>query len=204
MHEAPEFWENAFKQNHEMWGQGPAASAIIAAGYFSEHGAKSVFIPGIGYGRNAKVFTDLGMKVTGIEISATAIDIAHNYFGDAVRIYHGPVSGMPFDRECYDGVFCHALIHLLDQAERKKLIGDCYSQLSPGGAMFFSVISKAASTYGQGKPAGKDRFEQFGGVYMFFYDENSIRKEFDLVGLTEILPVIENYPFHLIKCHKPG
>jgi hypothetical protein len=33
-------------------------------------------IPGIGYGRNAKLFIDNGLKVTGIEIADSAISIA--------------------------------------------------------------------------------------------------------------------------------
>ena len=33
---------------------------------------KDILIPGVGYGRNAKVFIDNGINVTGIEISKTA------------------------------------------------------------------------------------------------------------------------------------
>ena len=34
--------------------------------------------------------------------------------------------------------------------------------------MIFTTISKKAATYGQSTPIGKDRFEQHGGVYLFF------------------------------------
>lgn len=204
MGEEPEFWEKAFNEKQEMWGLEPARSAELAAVFFAEHGVKTVLIPGIGYGRNAKPFMERGMTVTGIELSKTAIEMAAKHFGNRLPVYHGSVTDMPFDHRTYDGIFCHALIHLLDTAERKKLIADCLRQLNPGGWMFFSVISKQASSYGQGKLLGKDRFEQFGGVNMFFYDGESIAGEFGAAGLKEAIPVTENYPFHLISCQREG
>lgn len=44
--------------------------------------------------------------------------------------------------------------------------------------MIFTVISKEAVTYGQGKEISKDRFEQFEVVKFFFYDECAINNEF--------------------------
>jgi len=111
---------------------------------------------------------------------------------------------MPFDDNKYDGIFCYALIHLLDSNERVKLIRDCYHQLSENGYMVFAVISKDAHTYKQGKFVSKDRYEIFGGVKMFFYDTASIYAEFEKAGLFEITEVVENYPFFLIKCRKEG
>lgn len=66
--------------------------------------------------------------------------------------------------------------------------------------MVFTVISKFAHTYGQGKLVSKDRYEMFGGVKMFFYDIESIHAEFDKAGLFEITEIVENYPFFIIKC----
>lgn len=60
------------------------------------------------------------MTVTGIEISRTAIEMARKHYGNETVIYHGSVTEMPFDNEVYDGVFCYALIHLLDGNERER------------------------------------------------------------------------------------
>ena len=68
--------------------------------------------------------------------------------------------------------------------------------------MVFTVVSKEAHTYGKGKFISKDRYEIFDGVNMFFYDQTSIRAEFDKYGLFEITEINENYPFFLIKCRK--
>lgn len=197
-----EFWEEAFKDKQEMWGLEPAKSTILTKDFFVENKVKTVLIPGIGYGRNAQIFSDNGMSVTGIEISQTAIDLAHKHFDNDLTIYHGSVSEMPFDNNLYDGIFCYGLIYLLDKYEREKLIKDCYNQLTENGFMVFTAITKEAQTYGQGTLISKDRFEMFGGVRIFFYDKATIEEEFGEFGLFEITEVIDNYPFHLINCKK--
>ena len=197
-----EFWEQAFKEKQEMWGFVPAQSAVLTKDFFTQHAVKNVLIPGIGYGRNAQVFIDGGMMVTGIEISQTAIDLARNHFGDNLKIFHGSVAEMPFEDNLYDGIFCYALIHLLGHEERAKLIKDCFNQLKENGYMFFTTITKTAPTYRQGTWLSKDRYEMFGGVKMFFYDRQSIQEEFKQAGLFEITEVSENFPFYLVKCQK--
>ncbi len=197
-----EFWEEAFKDKQEMWGLEPAKSTLLTKDLFVENKVKTVLIPGIGYGRNARIFRDNGMTVTGIEISQTAIDLAQKHFGNDITIYHGSVTEMPFDNKLYDGIFCYGLIYLLEEDERAKLIKDCYNQLTENGFMVFTTITKEALTYGQGTYISKDRFEMFGGVKIFFYDREAIEEEFGKVGLLEIKEVTENYPFYLVICKK--
>jgi SAM-dependent methyltransferase len=198
----PEFWETAFIERGEMWGLEPCNSARLAKDYFVQRLVKTVLIPGVGYGRNAQPFIESGMNVTGIEISQTAIDMNRKLYGSSMKIYHGSVCDMPFDDKVYDGIFCHALIHLLDESEREKLISDCFSQLGEGGCMVFSAISKQAETYGTGKFISKDRWEIFEGVKMYFYGRDSITAEFTKAGLVEIIDINEGSPFFLIKCLK--
>lgn len=197
-----EFWEESFTSKKEMWGWEAAKSAVVTKNLFVEKSLKNILIPGFGYGRNAQVFLEQGMTVTGIEISETAIEIARKHFNETLIIHHGSVTDMPFDKNIYDGIFCYGLIHLLDESERLKLIKDCYNQLAPNGIMIFTVITKEAQTYGQGNEISKDRFEMFGGVKMFFYDKKTIQKEFSNFGLYEIEEINESYPFYIIKCLK--
>jgi SAM-dependent methyltransferase len=197
-----EFWEEAFKDKREMWGLKPAKSTVLAKDFFVHNKVKDILIPGIGYGRNAQIFRDNGMAVTGIEISQTAIELAKQHIGNDLTIYHGSVTDMPFDNNMYDGILCYGLIYLLSKDEREKLIKDCYNQLKENGVMLFTAITKKAQTYGQGTYISKDRFEMFGGVKIFFYDRETIKEEFGSSGLLEITDVIENYPFYLIKCRK--
>ncbi len=194
-----------------MWGFEPAGSAIATLNLFREKKLNKILIPGFGYGRNAKIFTDAGFKVTGIEISETAIDLAHKHYGSDVQVYHGAVSAMPFDQEVYDGIFCYALIHLLDKNERVKLVKDCYSQLKLNGYMVFVAISKNDARYGVGEELSKNRFRTKHGVQLFFYDADAVEEEFGKYGLVESKEVDEptrnngnssTQKFWLITCRK--
>ncbi|MED3710705.1 class I SAM-dependent methyltransferase [Peribacillus frigoritolerans] len=192
------------------WGFEPSDSAILTKDFFLEKKVKDILIPGIGYGRNAKVFTDNGIHVTGIEISKTAIELARQN-GLDLNIFHGSVTDMPFDNKLYDGIFCYALIHLLNNRERDKFIKACYNQLKPNGYMIFTTISKEAPMFGKGKQLGKDYFEIMEGIKMFFYDSDSIKQEFGNYGLMEFSEIVEphknmqNKPpfkFIIVKCQK--
>lgn len=186
-----EFWEKNFKDKQKMWGEDPAPAVVIARDYFKEIEVKNVLIPGIGYGRNAIPFLKAGMKVTGIEISETAINIAKTEMGIEGTIHHGSVTDMPFDTEKYEGVFCYSVIHLLSEEDRKKLVTDCYNQLASGGVMIFVAVSTQAPNYGHGIKIGENRFEQYGGAQIYFYDEEAIKKEFENFDLKEVRVVTE-------------
>lgn len=205
-----EFWESSFIDKQTMWGFDPTDSAILIKDFFLEKNVKDILIPGIGYGRNAKVFIENGINVTGIEISKTAIGLARENGIDS-EIFHGSVTDMPFDNKLYDGIFSHALIHLLNGQERKKFIKDCYDQLKPNGYMIFTTVSKKAPMFGKGKQLDRDYFEIMEGVKMFFYDSDSIKQEFGDYGLVEFSEIDEpnkdmkNKPsinFILVKCKK--
>lgn len=180
-----EFWESAFQQKQEMWGWAPADSAIATSELFKKHELGKILIPGFGYGRNAGVFLDNGCTITGIEISETALSIAKTHFENNITVHHGSVGLMPFDGEIYDGVFSYSLLHLLNSAERTKLIDDCYAQLKPGGYMVFVSIAPEDFRYGQGKEVSKNTFEMPYGVTLFFYDLDSIERDFGKYGLIE-------------------
>ena len=202
------FWETAFTDKQLMWGLEPTASAVFARDHFARLGVKDVLIPGIGYGRNAKVFLERGMSVTGIEISETAIALARSRLGLEIPIHHGSVADMPFDGRQYDGIFCYGLVYLLDAGGREKLIRDCHRQLSPGGHMIFTVISKKAPMYGQGTRLGDDWYERLPDLKMYFYDAASVAREFGPYGLVEQSEIDEpahggvSLPFINVVCRK--
>lgn len=197
-----EFWESNFKEKQEMWGLKPAKSAILAKDFFLEKNIGNILVPGIGYGRNAQVFIKNNLRVSGVEISITAIELARKHFGTDMTIYHGSVMDMPFDSNKYEGIYCHALIHLLDQKAREKLILDCYDQLTVSGYMIFTAITKAAPNFGKGKHIGNGRYEFHEGAKIFYYDKATVQDEFGKAGLFEITEISDNHPSYLIKCKK--
>ena len=191
----PEFWEAIFKSNERMWGEHPTENALMVLDLMKKHKVENILIPGFGYGRNAKVFYDNGIEVTGIEISKTAIQRARKYFGDVVTIHHGSVSNMPYGNMQYQSIYCYSLIHLLNTADRKKLIADCYAQLKPNGIMVFVALSTNDKRFGLGDELEKNTFHLPQGLNLYFYDEASIQAEFGdyhIIEATEINEPQEN------------
>lgn len=206
-----EFWDNMFRKIGTLWSFEPADSALQASDLFVSEKIGNVLLPGIGFGRNAKPFVEKGMDVTGIEISETAIGLAREN-GLQIPIHHGSVAEMPFDDSVYDGIYCYALIHLLNQNERRQFLKSCHNQLRDGGLMVFVTVSKASTKLVEsGKPVSKDRFRIQNGLNVFFYDPETIVKEFGrfgLVGYTEIegpvkhMPNAEPMKFWMVVCRK--
>ncbi len=185
-----EYWEDKFQKIGLLWSFEPADSTIFARDLFKENGLQKILIPGVGYGRNAKLFVDSGFEVNGIEISETAIQLAREN-GLDLRIYHGSVSQMPFNKVEYDGIYCFALLHLFNQNDRRQFLKNCYDQLQSGGMMVFAMVSKNYKLYGQGKLVSIDRFRVDKGLTVFFYDPAAIEKEFAPFGLVEYREIDE-------------
>ncbi len=185
-----EYWELRFKNEGAMWKYEPSDSAITAMDLFKLNKINKILIPGCGYGRNTKIFYENGFEITGIEISKSAIEIAKEN-GLNCKFHHGSVISMPFDNEIYDGIFCYALIHLLNKNERREFIQSCYNQLRAGGLMIFVVASKEMSLYGSGRLISKDRYEISKGLKVYFYDNIGVAKEFLDFGMVECKEVEE-------------
>lgn len=205
------FWDSSFIEHEAMWGFQATNSAILTKDLFLEKEIKDILVPGIGYGRNAQVFMENNIKVTGIEISQAAIALAREHYSPGLEIFLGSVTDMPFDNHLYDGIFCYGLVYLLSPDQRKKMINDCFNQLKPGGWMVFSVISVNSPNYGKGKEVGKDTFEVGKGGQVFFYDTTAVREEFGNYGLLDFFEIDEqtnaathkpSFRFILIKCKK--
>jgi len=206
-----EFWDEMFRKIGTSWSFEPTNSALHASDLFASEKIRNVLVPGIGFGRNAKPFLEKGMNVTGIEISETAILLAREN-GLNIPIHHGSVAEMPFDEEIYDGIYCYALIHLLNQNERREFLKNCHNQLRDGGLMVFITVSKGyTKLYENGKPVSKDRFRIQNGLDVFFYDPETIEKEFGRFGLVEYteikepvkhLPNEEPMKFWMVVCQK--
>jgi len=206
-----EFWEEMFQKIGALWEFEPVDSAMFVGDLFAKNEFQKILIPGVGFGRNAKPFVEKRMEVTGIEIAETAIRLAREN-GLDFPIHHGSVSQMPFDDTIYDGIYCYALLHLFNQNERRQFLKNCYNQLRDGGIMVFVVVSKGyTKLYENGKPVSKDRFRIQNGLDVFFYDSESIEKEFTkyaLLNYREIAEPVKHIPnedpmkFWMVICRK--
>lgn len=153
------------------------------------------------------MFYDNGINVTGIEISKTAIERARKHFEGNVTIHYGSVTDMPFDNTQYESIYCYSLIHLLNKADRLKLINDCFSQLKDNGVMIFVALSINDQRFGVGEKLERNTFRSPQGLNLYFYDEESIKDEFGHYNIVEVKEVNEpeenpNEKHWMIMCEK--
>jgi SAM-dependent methyltransferase len=189
-----EFWESKFAMEGSMWGDEPSDSALLALSMFQKEGLQKILVPGAGYGRNAALFQKNGLSVTGIELSSAAVALAGK---KDIRfpIHCGSVLNMPFDQTVFDGIFCYALLHLFNKAERGLFLSRCMDQLEINGLMFFTVVSKDSYLYAQGPETDRDTFEIYPGIPVFFYDRSSLEEEFSFLRIDRIEEIDEPIKF---------
>ena len=160
-----------------VWGAVPSRTAVYALERFREHGARSVLIPGSGYGRNSKLFSDAGFAVTGVEISPTAVQLAKEH--DPETIFHNAsVIDMTFLDVIYDAVYCFNVLHLFREADRKLFVSQCSDRLKSRGLAFFTVFSENEPTFGKGPETEPNTFESKPGRPVHYFTEADLRAHF--------------------------
>lgn len=185
-----EIWEKSFKKNSKMWGDECSLSTKMAYELVKNNNASTILIPGFGYGRNAKLFLDNKLAVTGIEISKSAINIARENNIDC-EIYHGSVSDMPINDNKYDAIYSYCLLHLLDHNTRVKFIEDCYKQLNHGGIMIFVTISPLSIDLNKHTKISHNYYNLVEDLNLYFYDKEYINKDFCNFGLKNVVEIKE-------------
>lgn len=99
---------------------------------------------GCGIGTDLVRFARGGARVTGVDLSTTAIDLArrnfalHDLQADDLRVANA--ESLPFDAASFDVVYGHGVIQYTANPER--LIAECHRVLRPGGRAIFMVYNR--------------------------------------------------------------
>ena len=172
-----EFWDKRFNDEGKVWGELPSKSAHQALEIFRRHGVKSILVPGSGYGRNTRLFSSSGFNVTGVEISATACNLARQ-FDPAAKVYEGSVLDMSFVPGTFDAIYCFNTLHLFRENDRKLFIKKCLDKLVEAGLAFFTVFSEEEPSFGQGREVENNTFESRPGRPTHYFSEDDLRQHF--------------------------
>lgn len=101
---------------------------------------------GCGIGTDLARFARGGAKVTGIDLSQTAIDLARKNFtlnnlrAEELRVGNG--EALPYPNEVFDVVYGHGVIQYT--ADPAQLIRECHRVLKPGGTGIFMVYNRVS------------------------------------------------------------
>jgi len=189
-----EYWEQRFIDGGKIWGTESSKTAKYALELFKKHGLHNILVPGAGYGRNTKLFSDSILDVVGIEISAAAINIARS-FNPKTKFFQGSVLDMPFDDEKFDGIYCHNVLHLLLRDDRISFLKKCYKQLRINGYVFFVVFSDKEGSFGKGKRIEENTFESKPWRPTHYFTEPDLNEHFKEYSVIET-GIMEDHENH--------
>ncbi|MFX1256383.1 MAG: class I SAM-dependent methyltransferase [Promethearchaeota archaeon] len=189
-----EYWDRRFSMGGKIWGDSPSKTAEYACELFLKNKVQKILIPGAGYGRNSKLFSNQGFDVTGIEISGKACEIAKEY-DLKTNFFKGSFLDMSFDIDQYDAIYCHNTLHLFLKSNRILFVKRCYDQLKNDGFVFFSMFSEKEKTFGKGKEFEKNTFESKPGRPVHYFSKKDLITHFKdfLIIKTGLMKEKENH-----------
>ena len=172
------YWDTRFRNEGMVWGAEPSRTAVYALEAFRKAGGRTVLVPGSGYGRNTRLFSQAGMKVTGVEISEYAVQLAKEH--DPETIFHNAsVIDMTDLDVIYDTIYCFNVLHLFGEADRTQFLSQCSDRLRNGGLAFFTVFSENEPTFGKGPETEPNTFESRPGRAVHYFTEDDLLARFE-------------------------
>ncbi len=178
------FWNGRYSKEGKIWGDAPSNTAVYALIQFKKYPIQRILVPGAGYGRNTRLFSDAGYKVTGIEISDVALKLS-NEFDPATTFFE--MSALDLDKleGKYDAIYCFNVLHLFMAEERESLIQKCLNSLENNGLLFFVVFSEKDESFGKGKEIEPNTFESKPGRPSHYFTEADLKAHFRKTRIIE-------------------
>lgn len=111
---------------------------------FGGYGGRDLLEVGCGIGTDLVRFARGGARVTGVDLSTTAITLARGNFAvhglapHDLRVANG--EALPFADATFDVVYGHGVVQYT--ADAPRLIGECHRVLRPGGEAIFMVYNR--------------------------------------------------------------
>ncbi len=150
---------------------------------------------GCGTGRHVKLLAEQKFEVHGLDISWVSVQFASRW----MRILKQPASlavasscQLPYRSGSFDVIVSHGVLDHMTLDDARVTAGEVRRILAPDGLFYLDLISKADSTYGQGKQIDPETFIVPEGIeagaVQRFYDPNEIETLLgDLFELKEIV-----------------
>lgn len=168
-----------------IWGESPSSTVVRAVELFESHDVTDVLVPGAGYGRNTRAFGTAGFRVTGVEISASAVRLATEFDRDT-RFYTESFLDGEFPQNTFDGVYCFNVLHLFRKPERILFVARCHTLLKENGVAFFTVFAETDDSYGKGEEVEWNTFESKPGRPAHYFTESDLREHFKDFDTIEV------------------
>lgn len=113
---------------------------------------------GCGYGKNLRYLVASGMRATGIEIAAQAVERAREVVPGAAELVVGTALQLPWPDGSFDAILDAGCIHCLPAADRPAAIREASRVLSPGGRLFSAILPPQGEKWAEALPFEAKRF----------------------------------------------
>lgn len=148
---------------------------------------------GCGIGTDLVRFARGGARVTGIDLSQTAIDLARQNFAlhevTAEALEVGNAEALPFDSDSFDVVYGHGVLQYT--ADAPRLVAEVHRVLKPGGLGIFMVYNRVSWLNGLSKVMRVD-LEHGDAPVLVKYSIGEFRQLLAPFGDVRIVP--ERFP----------
>lgn len=98
---------------------------------------------GFGTGNNLWFAQQEGLEVAGVELSATAVEIARKRLGPAADLHVGSFAPLPFGDAAFELAVDRASLSCVGREEAATAVREVHRVLAPGGRFLFTPYSAA-------------------------------------------------------------
>ena len=185
-------WDNVFKNN--KWGKYPGEELVrfISRKFYNVPKRKDIKILELGCGTGANIWylAREGFSVTGIDGSATAIEIAKKRMlknNLDVKFFYADIMKLPFDNESFDCVVDVECIYANSLEDTKIILNEVYRVLKNGGCFY-------SKTFATGMTGEETAIKLDGENFTYLeMPDGPLRKDYGIIRLTDESEIAQLY-----------
>ncbi|MCL2296561.1 MAG: class I SAM-dependent methyltransferase [Methanomassiliicoccaceae archaeon] len=159
-------WERFYRENKRPW------RGIGKIDIDLQPGLKVLDV-GCGTGKTTAALIKMGMDVTGLDFSPSAISHCISVFGDKAKFSLAECDRMPFPDKCFDAVVAVHVLEHLNETQLKGTVREISRVLAPGGLVFTRTFAVEDMRAG-----GAQSNTRGNGINYRYYTEEEMKEIF--------------------------
>ncbi len=175
-------WESFYRSNDRPW-RGVSKMDDIP---FPE--GSHVVELGCGNGKTAMALIDMGIRVTGVDFSRSAIDMCSDIEGEFVC---SRVDSLPFPDDSFDGALAFHVLEHLDDKELADTVSELRRVVRDGGHILIKAFSRNDMRSEKGESIDENTFVRGNGIRYHYFTEDELRDAFVHMECVSIATVDE-------------
>jgi SAM-dependent methyltransferase len=174
-------WDDDYQRRGRLWGGSVPAFPLLPP-------SSRILELGCGNGKAISSLVREGYPVTAIDISPHAAALCRDTCRDPdqARILIADVQKTPFCNGSFDIVNASHITGHLSLAGRRKLAGEVFRLLSPGGTLFFRDFSAEDFRCGRGEQTEDGTFMRKNGIITHYFTGDEVRELFFRLTVTSL------------------